>query len=76
MADTGYKQLRTSRANDVIGTIRNTFSYLNKRYKGRFLLAIFFILASSMAGVISSYLFTPIINNYIKPKRFGEVPEK
>ncbi|MBR4462749.1 MAG: ABC transporter ATP-binding protein [Erysipelotrichaceae bacterium] len=67
MADTGYKQLRTSRANDVIGTIRNTFSYLGRRYKGRFILAIFFILASSMAGVISSYLFTPIINNYIVP---------
>ena len=75
MADTGYKQLRTSRANDVIGTIRNTFSYLNKRYKGRFLLAIFFILASSMAGVISSYLFTPIINNYIVPYIGQENPD-
>ena len=67
MADTGYKQLRTSRANDVLGTIRKTFSYIGRRYRGRFLLAIFFILASSMAGVISSYLFTPIINNYIVP---------
>ncbi|MBR4421741.1 MAG: ABC transporter ATP-binding protein [Erysipelotrichaceae bacterium] len=67
MADTGYKQLRTSRANDVVGTIGKTFSYLGRRYKGRFVLAIFFILASSMAGVISSYLFTPIINNHIVP---------
>lgn len=67
MADTGYRQLRTSRANDVLGTIKRTFSYIGKHYKWRFILAIFFILLSSMAGVISSYLFTPIINNYIVP---------
>lgn len=67
MADTGYRQLRTSRANDVFGTIKRTFSYINIHYKWRFILAILFILLSSMAGVISSYLFTPIINNYIVP---------
>ena len=67
MADTGYRQLRTSRANDVLGTIKRTFSYINIHYKWRFLLANIFILLSSLAGVISSYLFTPIINNYIVP---------
>ena len=67
MADTGYRQLRTSRANDVLGTIKRTFSYINIHYKWRFALAIFFILLSSLAGVISSYLFTPIINDYIVP---------
>ena len=67
MADTGYRQLRTSRANDVWGTIKRTFSYISIHYKWRFILAIFFVLLSSLAGVISSYLFTPIINNYIVP---------
>ena len=67
MADTGYRQLRTSRANDVWGTTKRTFSYINIHYKWRFVLAIIFILLSSLAGVISSYLFTPIINNYIVP---------
>jgi len=67
MADTGYRQLRTSRANDVGGTIKRTFSYISIHYKWRFILAIFFVLLSSLAGVISSYLFTPIINNYIVP---------
>ena len=67
MADTGYRQLRTSRANDVWGTIKRTFSYIGLHYKWRFVLAIFFVLLSSLAGVISSYLFTPIINNYIEP---------
>ena len=67
MADTGYRQLRTSRANDVVGTIKRTFSYIGKHYKWRFIIAITCILLSSLAGVISSYLFTPIINNYIVP---------
>ena len=67
MAETGYRQLRTSRANDVLGTIARTFSYINKHFKYRFILAILFIIISSLAGVVSSYLFTPIINNYIVP---------
>ena len=67
MADKGYRQLRTSRANDVGGTIKRTFSYINIHYKWKFPLAIILILLSSLAGVISSYLFTPIINNYIVP---------
>ena len=67
MADTNYRQLRTSRANDVLGTIDNTFSYINKYYKKQFIAAIIFIIISSFTGVISSYLFTPIINDYIVP---------
>jgi ATP-binding cassette subfamily B protein len=67
MADTGYRQLRTSRANDVLGTIGRTFSYIGKRYRFRFVAAICFTILSSLTGVISSYLFTPIINNYIVP---------
>ena len=67
MADTGYRQLRTSRANDVFGTIRKTFSYIGRHYRWQFIFAIIFILLSSFTGVLSSYLFTPIINNYIVP---------
>ena len=67
MAETKYRDIRTSRANDVIGTIKRTFSYIGIHYKGRFILAIIFILLSSLAGVVSSYLFTPIIDSHIKP---------
>ncbi|MBO4358659.1 MAG: ABC transporter ATP-binding protein [Erysipelotrichaceae bacterium] len=67
MAETGYRQLRTSRANDVLGTIGRTFSYIGRFYRWRFILAIIFTILSSLTGVISSYLFTPIINNYIVP---------
>ena len=67
MADNKYRQLRTSKAKDVPETIRRTFSYIGKHYRWQFILAIFFIVLSSLAGVISSYIFTPIINNYITP---------
>ena len=67
MADTGYRQLRTSRANDVWGTTKRTFSYINIHYKWRFILSIIFTLLSSLAGVVSSYLFTPILNDCIVP---------
>ncbi len=75
MADTGYRQLRTSRANDVFGTIRKTFSYIGRHYRWQFIFAILFILLSSFTGVLSSYLFTPIINNYIVPYIGTENPD-
>ena len=75
MADTGYRQLRTSRANDVLGTIARTFSYINKHFRFRFILAIVFTMLSSLATVISSYMFTPIINNYIVPYIGVENPD-
>ena len=67
MADTNYRQLRTSRANDVTGTIAKTFAYINRHYKVHFTATIILIIMSSFTGVLSSYLFTPIINNYIVP---------
>ena len=75
MADTGYRQLRTSRANDVFGTITKTFSYIGRHYRWQFIFAILFILLSSFTGVLSSYLFTPIINNYIVPYIGMENPD-
>ena len=75
MADTGYRQLRTSRANDVLGTITKTFSYISKHYRFRFAAAIIFTILSSLTGVISSYLFTPIINDYIVPYIGQENPD-
>ena len=75
MADTGYRQLRTSGANDVFGTIRKTFSYIGRHYRWQFIFAILFILLSSFTGVLSSYLFTPIINNYIVPYIGMENPD-
>lgn len=75
MAETGYRQLRTSRANDVFGTISKTFAYISKRYRFRFAAAIIFTILSSLTGVISSYLFTPIINDYIVPYIGQENPD-
>lgn len=75
MAENGYRQLRTSRANDVTGTIRRTVSYISRFYKWRFIFAIIFTILSSLTGVISSYLFTPVINNYIVPYIGVEDPD-
>ena len=44
MADNNYRQLRTSRANDVLGTIRNCFAYIGKHYRLAFIAAIIFII--------------------------------
>ena len=68
MTDTQYRQLRTSRANDVMGTIKKTFSYIRGHYRFAFIFAIIFIITSTLANVVSSYLFTPIINDYIIPQ--------
>ena len=75
MADTEYRQLRTSKANDVMSTIGKTFSYISRHYRVAFVAAIIFTILSSLAGVVSSYLFTPIINNYIVPYIGQENPD-
>ena len=75
MAETNYRQLRTSRANDVLGTIGKTFAYINRHYKVQFTATIIFVILSSFTGVLSSYLFTPIINNYIVPYIGKENPD-
>lgn len=67
MEEKRYRDIRTSKANDVIGTIKRTFSYIGIHYKKEFYFAIVFIILSSLAGVISSYMLAPIIDKYIVP---------
>ena len=67
MSERNYRPLRTARANDVLGTIRRTLKYLTKGNKGKLFLIVLCILLSALTGVISSYFFTPIINDYVVP---------
>lgn len=67
MARTTYHQFRTARANNVLGTIKRLLKYIGKTNKYKFILALICTILSSLTGVISSYFFTPIINNYIVP---------
>lgn len=67
MADNRYRQIRTSRADDVPATVKRVFSYIGKHYRWQFILAIIFTLVSSLTNIISSYMFTPIINDCIVP---------
>ncbi|MDO4198072.1 MAG: ABC transporter ATP-binding protein [Erysipelotrichaceae bacterium] len=75
MAEQKYQQLRTSKANDVLGTIKRTVSYIMKNYRFQFIVAIICIVFSSLAGVISSYLLTPILNDGIVPNIGTENPD-
>jgi len=67
MSERKYRAIRTARANDVGGTIKRTLRYLSKGNKGKLFLIVFCILLSALTGVISSYFFTPIINDYVVP---------
>ena len=62
-----YRQLRTSKASDVPGTVKRCFAYISKHYKKRFIVAIILIIISALTGVASSFLMSPIIDNYIVP---------
>ncbi len=62
-----YRQLRTSKASDVPGTVKRCFAYISKHYKKRFIIAIILIIISALTGVASSFLMSPIIDNYIVP---------
>ena len=67
MSERKYRAIRTAKANDVGGTIKRTLRYLSKGNKGKLFLIVFCILLSALTGVISSYFFTPIINDYVVP---------
>ncbi len=67
MSERKYRAIRTARANDVGGTIKRTLRYLSKGNEGKLFMIVFCILLSALTGVISSYFFTPIINDYVVP---------
>ncbi|MBQ1505180.1 MAG: ABC transporter ATP-binding protein, partial [Erysipelotrichales bacterium] len=62
-----YRQIRTARANNVGGTIVRTLKYLSEGNTVKLIVTAVCIVISSMTGVVSSYFFTPIINDYVVP---------
>ena len=75
MATSNYRQIRTARAHNVTGTIKRTVGYITRKHKLLFILSIVGVLISSLTGVISSYFFKPIINDYIVPYIGKENPD-
>ena len=75
MATSNYRQIRTARAHDVVGTIKRMVSYITRKHKLLFIMSILGILISSLTGVVSSYFFKPIINDYIVPYIGKENPD-
>lgn len=75
MSQKNYRQIRTARANDIAGTIKRTLSYLAAGNKGKLVLIVICIILSALTGVISSYFFTPIINDYVVPYIGSDSPD-
>ena len=75
LATSNYRQIRTARAHDVVGTIKRMVSYITRKHKLLFIMSILGILISSLTGVVSSYFFKPIINDYIVPYIGKENPD-
>lgn len=75
MSQRTYRQIRTARANDVSGTIRRTLSYLSKGNIGKLIMILICIILSALTGVVSSYFFTPIINDYVVPYIGSDNPD-
>ena len=75
MSERKYRQLRTSRATDVKGTILRTLRYLIDGNKLKIFMVVICLLLSALTGVISSYFFTPIINDYVVPYIGQESPD-
>ena len=75
MSQRNYRQLRTAKANDVGGTIKRTLSYVAKGNKIKLFFIVLCIIMSALTGVISSYFFTPIINDYVVPYIGSDNPD-
>lgn len=75
MSERKYRALRTAKANDVIGTIKRTLNYLAKGNVLKLVLIVICIIISALTGVISSYFFTPIINDYVVPYIGNDNPD-
>ena len=59
-------QKRKAGPSNVMGTFKILFRYLSK-YKALLILASFCIFVSAAASIISSYVFEPIIDDYVVP---------
>ena len=75
MGEQRYRQIRTARANNVGGTIVRTLKYLAEGNALKLVITGVCIVLSSLTGVISSYFFTPIINDYVVPFIGQENPD-
>jgi len=75
MSQRTYRQIRTARANDVSGTIKRTLNYLSQGNKIKLVLIVVCIILSALTGVVSSYFFTPIINDYVVPYIGSDNPD-
>jgi len=61
-----YRQIRTSRVDDIPATVARIFKYLSK-YRLAMITVFVCIIIGSLTNVASSYFFAPIIDDHIVP---------
>ena len=66
MAKNNYRQIRTSRPENIKDTVLRLISYMGA-YKVRLWIVVFAVAVSALTNVASSYFFEPIINDYVVP---------
>ncbi|MGN1399036.1 MAG: ABC transporter ATP-binding protein [Erysipelotrichaceae bacterium] len=66
MSEKKFRQLRTSKVNNMPATIKRIFSYMLK-YKVQTILILLCIVIASLTNVASSYFITPVIDKYVEP---------
>jgi len=74
MSETKYRQLRRSKAQDIPATIKRIFSYF-KKYKIQFTTFSIACILTGFTSIASSYLFSPIIDDYVEPLIGKENPD-
>ena len=74
MSEVKYRVIRTARANNIPKTVARIFSYMSS-YTIQMAFALLCIITSNVGSVVSSNLFTPIIDDYILPLVGVENPD-
>ena len=69
-----YRQIRTSKVDDIPATLARIFKYLS-HYKSAMAIVFVCIIIGSLTNVASSYFFAPIIDDYIVPYIGQENPD-
>ena len=66
MSEKKFRQLRTSKVNNMPATIKRIFSFMFK-YKIKTVIILLCIVIAALTNVASSYFITPVIDEYVVP---------
>ena len=70
MSEKKFRQLRTSKVNNMPATIKRIFSFMFK-YKIKTVIILLCIVIAALTNVASSYFITPVIDEYVTRLKKG-----